>query len=419
MATGGSQTSLSRRLGTGEATFIGLGAMIGAGVFVVFAPAAAAAGTTLLIGLALAAIVAYLNAMSSAQLAASYPTSGGTYASGGARLGPWWGFTAGWGFVVGKTASSAAMALVFAAYLVPEPGLAQRLLGALAVLGLAVVNYRGIKKTAWVAGILVSLTLACLGLVILVGWPGAGSGLPSLSCLFCVEGWYGVLQSAGLLFFAFAGYARIATLGEEVRDPRRTIPKAIHVALGITVLVYAGVGVAALSTLGPERLAASSAPLRDVMSVTGFDTFEPFIQIGAVLACLGALLTLMAGIGRTMLAMARNGDLPGWLAAVHPRFATPHHAELALAAVISVVVLMTDVRNAIGFSSFGVLIYYAITNVAAFSQVGAPRLWPRTLNVLGLLGCLTLLVTLPWQSIVIGVIVLGLGLVGRRLALNS
>lgn len=409
---------LQRRLGTGDAVLIGLGSMIGAGVFVVFAPAAAAAGTTLLIGLALAAIVAYLNAMSSAQLAASYPTSGGTYVSAGARLGPWWGYTAGWGFVVGKTASSAAMALVFAAYLVPEQGFGQRLLGAVAVLGLAMINYRGIKQTAWVAGVLVSLTLACLGLVILVGWPGAGSGLPSLSCLFCVEGWYGVLQSAGLLFFAFAGYARIATLGEEVRDPRRTIPRAIHVALGITVLVYAGVGVATLSTLGAQRLAGSSAPLRDVMRQSGFEAFEPFVQIGAALACLGALLTLMAGIGRTMLAMARNGDLPRWLAAVHPRFSTPHHAELMLAGVISVVVLMTDVRNAIGFSSFGVLVYYAITNVAAFSQVGAPRLWPRTLNVLGLLGCLTLVATLPWQSIVIGVIVLGSGLAGRRLALR-
>lgn len=419
MATGGSQTSLSRRLGTGEAIFIGLGAMIGAGVFVVFAPAAAAAGNTLLIGLALAAMVAYLNAMSSAQLSASYPTSGGTYVFGNARLGPWWGFTAGWGFVIGKTASSAAMALVFAAYLVPEPGPLQRLLAVLAVLGLAAINYRGITKTAWVAGILVSLTLVCLVVVILIGWPGAGDGLASLSCLFCVEDWYGVLQSAGLLFFAFAGYARIATLGEEVRDPRRTIPRAIHVALGITVLVYAGVGVATLSTLGPVRLAASPAPLREVLQVTGFEAFEPLIQIGAALACLGALLTLMAGVGRTMLAMGRNGDLPGWLAAVHPRFSTPHHAELALAGVICVVVLMTDVRNAIGFSSFGVLIYYAITNIAAFSQVGAPRLWPRMLNVLGLLGCLTLVATLPWQSIVIGVIVLGLGLVGRRLTLNS
>jgi len=419
VATGVQRSSLDRRLGTGGAIFIGLGAMIGAGVFVVFAPAAAAAGHTLLFGLALAAVVAYLNAMASAKLAASYPTSGGTYSSGRERLGPLWGFVAGWGFVVGKSASSAAMALVFAAYLVPEPGVLQRLLGAAAVVALAAVNYRGITKTAWVAGILVALTLSCLGMVILVGWPGVGGGLPSLACLYCVDDWYGILQSAGLLFFAFAGYARIATLGEEVRDPRRTIPRAIQLSLAITVVVYAGVGVAALSTLGETKLAASTAPLRDVVRAGGFDGLEPFVQIGAALACLGALLTLMAGIGRTALAMARNRDLPQWLAAVHPKFATPHHAELLLAGVIGVVVLMTDVRNAIGFSSFCVLVYYAITNVAAFSQVGAPRLWPRTLNVVGLLGCLTLAVTLPWQSVLVGTLVLGLGVLGRRLARDA
>ena len=419
MVNAGQRTSLDRRLGTTEATFIGLGAMVGAGVFVVFAPAAAAAGTTLLLGLALAAVVAYLNAMASAQLAASYPTSGGTYIYGRERLGPWWGYIAGWGFVVGKTASTAAMALVFAAYLVPEPGLVQRLVAAAAVLALAAVNYRGITKTAWVAGTLVALTLGCLGVVILVGWPGAGGGLPSLACLYCVENWYGVLQSAGLLFFAFAGYARVATLGEEVRDPRRTIPRAIQLSLAITVLLYAGVAVAALSTLGAAELAASSAPLRDVVRAAGFEGLEVFVQLGAAVACLGALLTLMAGIGRTALAMARNRDLPQWLAAVHPRFATPHHAELLLAGVITVVVLMTDIRNAIGFSSFCVLVYYAITNLAAFSQVGAPRLWPRTLNVLGLVGCLALAATLPWQSVLVGTLVLALGVLGRRLTAND
>ena len=102
--------ALQRRLGLGDAVFIGLGSMVGAGVFAVWAPAADAAGTGLLIGLAIAAIVAFGNATSSAQLAAAYPTSGGTYAYGRAELGPWWGFVAGWGFVIGKIASCAAMA---------------------------------------------------------------------------------------------------------------------------------------------------------------------------------------------------------------------------------------------------------------------------------------------------------------------
>ncbi len=394
---------------------IGLGSMIGAGVFVVFAPAAAAAGHTLLIGLVLAAVVAYLNAMASAQLATAYPTSGGTYVYGRERLGEWWGFTAGWGFVVGKTASAAAMALAFASYAVPTPGLVQRLVAALAVLALGAVNVLGVQRTAWVTAVLVALTLVSIGLVIIVGWPGAGQGVPSLSCLVCVDNWYGTLQSAGLLFFAFAGYARIATLGEEVVDPRRTIPRAIQLALAITVLVYAGVGFSALSTLGPERLAAATAPLREVMVEAGFATWAPVVQVGAALASLGALLTLMAGIGRTILAMSRARDLPGWLDAVHPRFATPHHAELLLTGVIAVLAMATDLRNAIGFSSLCVLVYYAIANASAFTQVGATRMWPRALNVAGLIGCLLLAATLPWQSVATGLGVLGLGLLGRRL----
>lgn len=417
MASGADQ--LKRRLGLGGALVIGLGSMIGAGVFVVFAPAAAAAGHTMLIGLLVAAVIAYLNAMASAQLATTYPTSGGTYVYGRERLGEWWGFTAGWGFIVGKTASAAAMALAFAAYVVPSPGMTQRLVGALAVLALGAVNVLGVHRTAWVTAILVALTLVVLILVILVGWPGTGTGVPSLWCLVCVDSWYGTLQSAGLLFFAFAGYARIATLGEEVVDPRRTIPRAIQLALFITVLVYAGVGFSALSALGPTRLAASTAPLREVMVVAGFPTWAPVVQVGAALASLGALLTLMAGIARTMLAMSRHQDLPSWLAAVHPRFASPHHAELLLAAVIALVAMATDLRNAIGFSSFCVLTYYAIANAAAFTQVGATRLWPRALNVAGLAGCLLLAVTLPWQSVVTGVGVLGLGLLGRRLIRTS
>ncbi len=411
----GEASGLKRRLGLGGALVIGLGSMIGAGVFVVFAPAAAAAGHTLLIGLVIAAVVAYLNAMASAQLATAYPTSGGTYVYGRERLGEWWGFTAGWGFVVGKTASAAAMALAFAAYVVPAPGLTQRLVGALAVLVLGAVNVLGVHRTAWVTAVLVGLTLVSLTLVILVGWPGTGQGVPSVWCLVCVDSWYGTLQSAGLLFFAFAGYARITTLGEEVVDPRRTIPRAIQLALAITVLIYAGVGFSALSALGPERLAASTAPLRDVMVASGFAVLEPVVQVGAALASLGALLTLMAGVARTMLAMSRNQDLPGWLAAVHPRFATPFRAELALTAVIAVVAMATDLRNAIGFSSLCVLVYYAIANASAFTQVGATRLWPRALNVAGITGCLLLAVTLPWQSVVAGVGVLGLGLLGRRL----
>jgi APA family basic amino acid/polyamine antiporter len=407
--------TLARRLGTGDAVVIGLGSMIGAGVFAAFGPAARAAGTGLLVGLVIAAVIAYCNAVASAQLAAAYPTSGGTYVYGRERLGHWWGFTAGWGFVVGKTASGAAMALTVAAYAVPGPWWAQRAVAVAAVLGLAALNYRGVTRTAALTRVLVAASLAALAVVVIGIAVGGDASTDNLDWQV-TGGGYGILQAAGLLFFAFAGYARIATMGEEVRDPRRTIPRAIPLALLITVGVYLVVAVAALMAAGPERLAAASTPLTTAVQAAGAGGIAPVVRVGAALAALGALLALIAGIGRTSLAMARHHDLPGWLAAVHPPHRVPHHAEIALAIVVSVLVLTVDLRGVIGFSSFGVLVYYTIANASAFTQPAADRRWPRWLNLLGATGCLVLVATLPWQSVLTGLTVFATGLAGRVIA---
>jgi len=231
-------------------------------------------------------------------------------------------------------------------------------------------------------------------------------------------GWYGILQSAGLLFFAFAGYARIATMGEEVRDPARTIPRAIVGALGIAVVVYAVVAVTALLVLGPDRLAASRAPLADVVHGSGWDWAAPLVRVGAAAAALGALLALVAGVGRTTLAMARHGDLPGWLGAVHPRFQVPHRAEVALAVVVGVLVMTVDLRGAIGFSSVGVLVYYLVANVSAFTQPREQRRYPRALQVLGAVACTVLVATLPFSAVLVGLGVFVVGLAYRVVRLT-
>jgi len=405
-------TTLARRLGTFDAVVIGLGSMIGAGVFAAFAPAAASAGALLLVGLALAAGVAYCNAVASAQLAAQYPTSGGTYVYGRERLGEWWGFLAGWGFVIGKTASCAAMALTFAAYAVPGPRWVERLVAAVAVVTLTGVNLRGITRTAGLTRILVAASLVALAIVVGVI---LGSGDASTGNLTWAlpHGPYGVLQSAGLLFFAFAGYARIATLGEEVRDPRRTIPRAIPLALGITVAVYVVVAASVLLVLGPDRLASSVTPLESAVRSVGAGWAVPLVDVGAAVASLGALLALIAGIGRTTLAMAREGDLPRWLSSVHPRYRVPDHAELAVAVAVTLLVLITDLRGAIAFSSFGVLTYYAIANASAWTQRGEWRRWPRALNAIGLVGCVMLVATLPVTAVVAGLAMFAIGLAWR------
>ncbi|MET8828755.1 APC family permease [Streptomyces sp. NPDC004610] len=396
---------LRRTLGVGDAVVIGLGSMIGAGVFAALAPAARAAGSGLLLGLALAALVAYCNAASSARLAARYPRSGGTYVYGRERLGPFWGYLAGWAFVVGKTASCAAMALTVGAYV--WPGQAHAVAVA-AVVALTAVNYGGVRKSAWLTRVIVAVVLAVLALVVVVSLGSDASDAGRLG--FGASGGVGgVLQAAGLLFFAFAGYARIATLGEEVRDPARTIPRAIPLALGITLAVYACVAVAVLSVLGPDGLGRASAPLADAVRAAGMPELAPVVRVGAAVAALGSLLALILGVSRTTLAMARDRYLPGALAAVHPRLQVPHRAELAVGAVVAVLAATVDVRGAIGFSSFGVLVYYAVANASAWTLDPSAR--TRLVPVVGLVGCVVLAFALPVVSVLVGAGVLVVGVV--------
>ncbi|MGW9375291.1 APC family permease [Streptomyces xanthophaeus] len=405
---------LKRTLGVSDAVVVGLGAMVGAGIFAALAPAARAAGGALLAALALAALVAYCNAHSSARLAARYPSSGGTYVYGRERLGPFWGHLAGWAFVIGKTASCAAMALTVGAYVLPGQ---EHAVAVAAVVALTAASYGGVQKSARLARLIVAAVLAVLAAVV-VGC--LGSGAADAGHLGGTD-WapWGVLQGAGLLFFAFAGYARITTLGEEVRDPERTIPRAVPLALGIALLVYAAVAVAALSVLGAEGLARSAAPLADAVRAAGLPGLVPVVRVGAALAALGSLLALVLGVSRTVLAMARDGHFPRALAAVHPRRQVPHHAELAVGAVVAVLAATADLRGAIGFSSFGVLVYYAIANASAWTLGSVLK--GRAVAAVGLSGCVVLACALPLASAVTGAAVLAAGALayGIRARLRS
>lgn len=404
MSTPPTDGELRRSLGVFDAVVIGLGSMIGAGIFAALGPAARAAGSGLLPGLALAAAVAYCNATSSARLAARYPASGGTYVYGRKRLGDFWGYLAGWGFVVGKTASCAAMALTIGVYAWPAQAHA---VAVAAVVALTAVNYGGVQKSAWLTRVIVGSVLAVLAAVVVAAFTAAAAGADQLRPAAATAG--GVVQAAGLLFFAFAGYARIATLGEEVRDPSRTIPRAIPLALIIALAVYALVAVAALAVLGPGRLAQSADPLVETARAAGAGWLVPVVRVGAVVAAVGSLLALILGVSRTTFAMARDGHLPRALAAVHPRFRVPHRAELLIGVVVAALAATADLRDAIGFSSFAVLIYYAVANASAFTlgpDEGRPH---RAIPVIGLLGCVVLAFAMPPWSMLSGVVVLGIG----------
>lgn len=399
-------SGLRRQLGLLGAVAIGLSSMIGAGVFSVFAPAALSAGSWILLSLAIAGLVAWLNASSSAQLASQFPTSGGTYAFGREMLGPWWGYLAGWSFIVGKLASASAIALTFAAYVLPYQW--QRPGAVLIVVLMTWVNLRGITRTAKLGLVIVIPVIVVLMLFI-----NFGISSPASQQNATTPEPYGIVQAAGLMFFAFAGYARLATLGEEVNEPRKTIPRAITISLAVVFCLYAGVGFALLNVLGAERLASSSQPLVDALTLSGMNSWTTVIVFAAAMATAGSLLALIAGISRTMFAMGRNNDLPHWFSATHPQFHVPHHAELVVGAIVVVLVCVTDLRGAIGFSSAGVLFYYLVTNLAAFRQNSSNRIYPRALAISGSVLCAGLVVTLPIVSVAMAGVIILIGVAFR------
>ena len=425
---------LERRLGLRDAVVLGLGSMVGAGIFAAVVPAAATAGRWLPLAVLVAGVVAWLNATSSARLAAVLPQAGGTYAYATRLLGRRRGHLAGWAFVVGKTASVAAMAYTVGSYAAPRHA---RWAALAAVVLVTVLGTGGIRRGARLTRVTLALAAVALGLVVVASWVFPPTAPPSgLTAIvvdvgngrwwtqlhFRLHAWeyspfrhdgtvgpYAVLQASGLMFFAFAGYARIATLGEEVRDPRRTIPRAIGVALAITVALYL------LVVLSVQHAAAatglSAAVIDHTEAVAGVPgSWAPLVvRVGAVAASAGALLGLLLGVSRVLFAMARDGHLP-WRF-THVRHGVPDHAERAVAAVVLVVVLFADLRHVIGFSSTTVLTYYAITHLAAWRlgrDEGRP---PRLLLLAGIVGCVVLALTLPLLSVVAGAAVLAVGVV--------
>ncbi|MEE2523390.1 APC family permease [Pseudarthrobacter sp. J75] len=404
---------LKRTLGVFDASAIGLGSMLGAGVFVVFAPASSLAGQYLILAVLIAGAVAYCNAVASAVLAARYPASGGTYVYGRKQLGEWPGFLAGWGFVTGKTASCAAMALTFGHYIAPGWAIP---LAVAAVLALTGVNLLGITRTALLTRILLVVVLATLLFVAIAAviGPHPDGGETAAAA---AGGAAGILPAAGLMFFAFAGYARIATLGEEVRNPERTIPRAILAALAAAFAIYVTLALLLQGHLPPAVLSTSTSPLLDAVRFSALEQGTALVQIGAAAACLGALLALVTGVGRTAMAMAREGDLPRPLARIGGSHPVPFVAELTVCAAVVILLLTADVMTVVGFSSFGVLLYYAVANAAAFTLPAHPAFAPKWLNAAGFVACLLLAVTLPLTSVLVMLGVLAVGVAGRFVVL--
>jgi len=357
--------------------------------------------------------VATFNALSSAQLAATYPQSGGTYEYGYQVLHPWFGFTAGWIFLASKLAAAGTVALGFAGYFIALfPVASERLVAISAVFILTLVNYFGIRRSGYLNTIIVSVSITALIYFIVSGIPSFN--LDNLTP-FAPHGWRGAIESSALLFFAYTGYARLATLGEEVHAPKKTIPKAITWALGIAIVLYTSVALVAVAGVGAEVLAESRSPLEAAARTFQFPGVALIVAIGATTAMLGVLLSQLLGISRMIFAMSRRRDLPAVFDHVHPTYAVPDRGILVAGLFAILVALFGTFETIVAAAAFTILVYYSITNLAALKMRQDDKLFPNWIPVAGLISCILLASTLSFNVIATGIGVLVFGFAWRMI----
>lgn len=426
-----SPPQLRREVGFWGAILLGLGSMVGTGVFVSIGLGASVTGASVLVAVMVGAGVAICNGLSSAQLAANHPVSGGTYEYGYRYLKPWLGFSAGWMFLLAKSASAATAALGFAGYLLAVFGLETRwlqiLLALIAVAGLTWIVLRGIRRSNLANTFIVGITLIILFLFIVIG---AGSDSAKATAAFTpfwsspdlttggfagfIHGVRQFFYASALMFVAYTGYGRIATLGEEVKDPARTIPRAIITTMIITMVLYMGVAFVAIRTLGADGLAQTTlqtaAPLQAAAEMFGLPWAPSLIVLGAITAMLGVLLNLILGLSRVLFAMGRRGDMPSAVGRLDPRDDSPTVAIIVMGIVIGLLVLIGNVQTTWSFSAFTVLIYYALTNLSALQLADAERLYPRWISWTGLGACAALAFLVEPQIWLLGIGLLVVGL---------
>jgi APA family basic amino acid/polyamine antiporter len=400
-------------LGLLDAVGVGFGAIVGAGIFVVTGVAAGVAGPAFLLGLLIAAIAATANALSSAELAASYPQSGGTYEYGYRVLNPWLGFIAGWMFLASKIAAAGTVALGLAGYLeMFVPGLPPRAVAVGAIIVFTAVNYFGVRKSSRLNLLIVSVSLLSLLLFVVAG---LGSVRPENFQPFAPAGWRGVMEASAILFFAYTGYARIATLGEEVRDPKSTIPKATIITLAASALLYFAVAAVAAGVVGTARMSGTAAPLGVAARAFTWSWVAVVVAVGGVTAMLGVILSQLLGLSRMAFAMSRRGDLPSFLKHVHRHYKVPGRAVLLIGAITAVVAATGTLRGVASAAAFTILIYYGIANLAALRMPREAKLYPYFIAVIGIAACALLAVSLSSRIILTGCVVLAAGVMFRLL----
>ena len=403
---------MKRDIGLWSATAIGVGAIIGAGIFVVTGVAAGVAGPAIIISMIITGIVAAFTALSFPELSAALPQEGGAYIFARELISPYVGFIAGWMWIFSNIFTGAAVSLGFAHYFgTVFPHLPVKAVAVVISLVFILLNYLGVRHSTTLNNVLVLVKIA-----ILLFFAALGVGYLNISHFtpFAPNGFSGVLEGSSLIFFAYAGFARIAIMAEEVKDPRHTIPRSLFLSLGISMVIYLLVSFVGIGLVGYIDLSSSGSPLAVAIHVTGSNYAVFLVSVGAMVATASVLLTTILGVSRVTFAMARENDLPSLLSKIHSKYKTPYLAIWISGALMIVAAVFSDLNQVIAISNFASLLYYSIANVAALRLSGKIRRYPSLVPAVGLLSCLSLLVFLKLDGWLVGVIGIGLGTVYYR-----
>jgi len=414
----GQTGQLRRALGLFDATAISLGAIIGAGIFVVTGIVAGLAGPSFIISIILAGAIASFSALSFAQLSAYMPREGGGYEFAYRMISPYAGFLAGWMWVFSNLFIGGAVSLGFAQYLVSLlPVLKQSvtIVAAVFCFSFTLLNYVGVRQSALVNNALV-VAKVCIVVFFIV----FGLGFINLQNFdqFIPRGPSGLFQAAALIFFAYGGYARVTTVAEEVKDASRTIPKAIILALATSTILYVFIGVVAVGLIGSQSLSSSGSPLADAINVTGNSAAVFVVSIGAMIATASVLLMTVLGVSRMTFAMARNRQLPSFLSQIHPRFQTPHYAVL-LTGLASTVLVFGGFSRIVAVGTFSLLFHHGLVNLSAIRLRREDKRYPVFVSAAGFLFCFALLAFLSSDAWIIGLAGLLIGSVYYEFAVRT
>jgi len=408
-------SKLERTLNLFDATALAIGAIVGAGIFVISGVASGLAGPAIILSIIIAGIISSFTAFSYIKLSSKFSEEGSIYIYSKKTISPFAGFITGWLWIFENIVAGATVSIGLAGYVIfLFPNFSLVPIAISAVLILTFINLIGIKQSSIFNAILVLLKISALLLFIIIGFFHLNFQLYQP---FMPNGITGVLNGAALIFFAYIGFGRAATAAGEIKNPKKTIPRSIILALALSTIVYILVGIVSIGLMSYQELASSSSPIADAVEY-GIKIYwlKLFVSFAAIVATISVLLTTLIGVSRVSFAMAKNRDLPKMFSKIHAKFSTPYIAILITGAIMAMLPLFANLKQTASLTNFGSLFVYAIVNLSAIMLLKKEikqkpkKLLSMLISLLGMISCITLLFFLNFESWLIGSFIIIIGI---------